>query len=119
MEKEAIEEMLNKVQSFCPMSCMNTDIKYFRSVITAERHRVKKTKEKELQGKPSASDLKSSSTGALTGESNTNGSSNVELQKKLEAERLVKANAIKDAIAASALIHTSSSKAKVGKVLKV
>ena len=119
VEKEAIEEMLNKVQSFCPMSCMNTDIKYFRSVITAERHRVKKTKEKELQGKPSASDLKSSSTGALTGESNTNGSSNVELQKKLEAERLVKANAIKDAIAASALIHTSSSKAKVGKVLKV
>ena len=115
VEKEVVEDMFNKVQSFCPTSCMYTDIKYFKTVISNEKSRLKRVeaKEKDLRDNSLLSNTQSSSSVG-------NGASsdgNLEHEKKLEAERLAKANAIKDAIAASALTHTNSPALKVGKVL--
>ena len=111
-QKEAVDEMFEKVQSFCPLSCMNTDIKYLKTVIIVEKNRLRRLEAKEKQP---AANMKSASSPSFTGGSNGVSVASAEVEKKLEAERVAKANAIKNAIAASALAHTNSPSLKVRK----
>ena len=107
-EKDELDSFFKKIQSFCPLSCMHSDVKYLKTVITTEKNRLRRVeaKEKEQKEKQLAGDV--APVVVMV---------DVEQEKRKEAEKLAKANAIKDAIAASALAHTKSPNMKVGKVL--